>query len=139
MKSLNTHKSANAVLLLKAGEGRKYNCGKTTAIFKADNDETDMRYSVSEWWMEPNFEGVGKHQHETNEELFYVVKGTVSFFIGDEWVDVKQGAFIRVPSKTTHDFANKTNKKAGLLNVFMPGGFEQKMPSIEQWFKNEKK
>jgi len=139
MKSLNIHKSANDTLFINADQGRKYNCGKTTAIFKADNEETDSLYSVSEWWMEPDFEGVGKHQHETNEELFYVIEGTVSFFIGNQWLDAEQGTFIRIPSKTIHDFANQTNEKVGLLNIFMPGGFEQKMPSIEQWFKNKSK
>lgn len=59
------------------------------------------------------------------------MEGAASFFISDEWVDVEQGIFTRTPSKTTHDFVNRTNTKVGLLNVFIPGGFEQKMPSIQ--------
>jgi hypothetical protein len=46
-------------LLLKNGEGRVYNCGIMTAVFKADENETANKYSISEWWLEPNSEGPG--------------------------------------------------------------------------------
>ena len=55
---------------LKAGEGRVYNCGPMTAIFKADENETANKYSISEWWLEPYSNGPGAHQHEENDEVF---------------------------------------------------------------------
>lgn len=122
-------------LHLKANEGRTYNCGKMTAIFKADENETNERYSVSEWWLEPFTDGVGAHQHEENDEVFYVLEGTVSFLVGDDWVSASKGAFLRIPAKTIHDFKNVSGIKAGVLNFFIPGGFERNMPSIEDWFK----
>ena len=63
-------------LILEAGQGRTYNCGTMTAIFKADENETDEKYSVSEWWLEPNSSGPGAHQYEDNDEVFYVLEGT---------------------------------------------------------------
>ena len=39
---------AEAIILAK-GDGRVYNCGTMTAIFKADENETNEKYSVSEW------------------------------------------------------------------------------------------
>ena len=33
-----------------------------------------------------------------------------------------------------HDFENRTDARAGLFNVFIPGGFEPKMPMIVKWF-----
>lgn len=121
-------------LFLKPGEGRMYPCGTMTAVFKADENETSNRYSVSEWWLEPHSDGPGPHQHEENEEIFYGIEGTTSILVGDQWVDVEKGAFLRIPSKTVHDFANRTNAKSGLLNFFIPGGFERNMPSIVKWF-----
>lgn len=121
-------------LILSPGQGRSYNCGTMTAIFKADENETNEKYSVSEWWLEPNSEGPGAHQHEENDEVFYGLEGTTSFLVGDKWVDVKKGTFIRIPAKTIHDFANNTNEKAGVLNFFIPGGFERNMPAIVKWF-----
>ena len=34
----------------------------------------------------------------------------------------------------THDFENRTDERVGLLNVFLPGGFEENMPAIVKWF-----
>jgi hypothetical protein len=33
------------------------------------------------------------------------------------------------------DFENRTRQRAGVLNVFSPGGFEAEMPGIVEWFK----
>ncbi len=129
-------KNDTDAILLKAGEGRTYNCGKMAAVFKADENETDNKYSISEWWLEPNFDGVGAHQHEENDEVFYGIEGTASILVGDKWVNVEKGAFLRIPAKTMHDFVNRSSEKVGLLNFFIPGGFERDMPAIVNWFKD---
>jgi hypothetical protein len=53
-----------AALVLLPGEGRSYPMGRISAVFKADGDETAKRYSISEWWLEPNTQGPGAHSHE---------------------------------------------------------------------------
>lgn len=128
----------NKSIVLKNGEGRTYDCGTMTAVFKADEEETAQRYSISEWWLEPNSGGPGAHLHEENDEVFYVLEGRPSLLIGDQWIDAEERTFIRIPAKTLHDFANRTDKKAGLLNFFIPGGFERNMPAIVQWFAENK-
>lgn len=132
-----TQKHSDAIVL-QAGEGRKYNCGDMTAIFKADENETAAKYSISEWWIAPNSEGPGAHQHEQNDEVFYVLEGITSILIGEEWIRAEKGTFIRIPAKTMHDFKNETNQITGVLNFFIPGGFERNMPSIVEWFENNK-
>lgn len=122
-------------IILEPGAGRKYNCGTMTAIFKADENETAEKYSVSEWWLEPNSTGPGAHQHPDNDEVFYVLEGKCSFLIGDKWIEANKGTFLRVPANTMHDFANRSDKRTGMLNFFIPGGFERNMPSIVEWFK----
>jgi mannose-6-phosphate isomerase-like protein (cupin superfamily) len=110
--------------------GESARLGFMRAVFKADGVETNDRYSVSEWWMEPRNAGPGAHHHEHNDEVFYVLEGTASILIGDAWVDVGKGSFIRIPAGITHDFENRTDPRMGLLNFFIPGGFEEKMPAI---------
>ncbi len=131
MKHKNNSKDA---LILQPGEGRSYDCGTMTAVFKADENETDEKYSISEWWLEPHSGGPGAHHHENNDEVFYVLEGTTSFLVDDKWIDATKGTFLRIPAKTTHDFANRTNEKTGVLNFFIPGGFERDMPAIVKWF-----
>ena len=135
MKHQNNH---TETLILTKEQGRIYNCGTMTAVFKADENETDEKYSISEWWLEPNSDGPGAHAHEDNDEVFYVLEGTVSFLVGDKWIDADKGTFLRIPAKTIHDFKNRSNNKSGILNFFIPGGFERNMPSIVQWFEENK-
>ena len=50
-------------VILAPGAGRAYPMGRIAAIFKADGAETESRYSVSEWWLEPHTQGPGAHAH----------------------------------------------------------------------------
>lgn len=125
-------------IILESGKGRVYHCGTMTAIFKADENETNEQYSVSEWWLQPNSAGPGAHAHEENDEVFYVLEGTTSFLIGDRWIDAHKGTFVRIPAKTIHNFENRTSERSGVLNFFIPGGFERNMPAIVKWFETNK-
>ena len=116
------------------GAGRTYAMGPLSAVFKADGDETRQRYSISEWWLEPYTRGPGAHQHE-EDDVFFVIEGTMSFFVGGEWIDAPKGALVIAPGGTPHDFENRTSKRAGALNVSVPGDFEPQMEGIAEWFR----
>lgn len=115
------------------GEGRHYAMGSLDAVFKADGTETKGAYSISEWWLAPHTKGPGAHSHP-EDDVFYVLEGTVSVFVDDHWVDAPRGAFVLVPGGITHDFENRTDSRAGLLNFSSPGDFEPAMPAIAEWF-----
>lgn len=123
-----------APIVLLAGLGRSYAMPCMQAVFKADGDETANAYCVSEWWLEPGADGPGPHMHEGNDEIFVVLSGTVSVLVGEDRVTASEGTIIIVPAGVTHDFCNTTGERAGLLNVFIPGGFEQRMPAIMAWY-----
>ena len=120
-------------LVLGPGEGRAYPMGRIAAVFKADADETDSRYSISEWWLEPHTQGPGAHAHP-EDDVFYVIEGTMSFLVGEQWTDAPKGSFVLVPGGTTHDFENRGEVRAGALNISVPGPFEPHMPGIVEWF-----
>ncbi|MBC7778696.1 MAG: cupin domain-containing protein [Proteobacteria bacterium] len=107
--------------------------GRIAALFKADGQETDARYSISEWWLEPRTQGPGAHSHP-EDDVFYVLEGTMSFLVDDTWTHARKGAFLLIPGGVTHDFENRGDVLAGVLNVSVPGNFESHMPSIAQWF-----
>jgi mannose-6-phosphate isomerase-like protein (cupin superfamily) len=107
--------------------------GRIAAIFKADRDETNSGYSISEWWLESNTKGPGPHMHP-DDDVFFVIEGTMSFLIDDTWVDAPKGSFVLAPSGTTHDFENRSSERAGVLNFSYPGDFEDAMPDIVAWF-----
>jgi mannose-6-phosphate isomerase-like protein (cupin superfamily) len=115
------------------GDGRSYPMGRIHSVFKADGEETGGRYSISEWWLEPNTSGPGAHSHD-EDDVFYVIEGVMSFLLEDHWIDAPRGSFVLVPGGATHDFENRSTERAGVLNLSIPGEFENQMPSIVQWF-----
>jgi mannose-6-phosphate isomerase-like protein (cupin superfamily) len=120
-------------IVLSPGEGRSYPMGRIGAVFKADGAETAERYSISEWWLEPHTQGPGAHSH-AEDDIFYVIEGTMSVLVGDRWIEASRGSFVLVPGGTVHDFQNRSGSRAGVLNVSVPGAFEEDMPAIARWF-----
>ena len=51
----------------------------------------------------------------------------------ETWIDAAPGSFVLVPGGVTHDFENRGDVRAGLLN-FSPGVFEPEMRGIAEWF-----
>jgi mannose-6-phosphate isomerase-like protein (cupin superfamily) len=125
---------ARVPIFLPPGEGRDYPMGRIRALFKADGGETAGKYSISEWWLEPRTQGPGAHSHD-EDDVFYVLEGTMSFLLGERWVDAPAGSFVLAPGGVTHDFENRSGARAGALNFSCPGEFEQHMPGIAAWFK----
>jgi mannose-6-phosphate isomerase-like protein (cupin superfamily) len=120
-------------VFLPPGEGRVYPMGRIQAVFKADYEETGEGYSISEWWLDPHTSGPGPHSHP-EDDVFYVIDGTMSFLVGDHWIDAPTGSFVLAPGGLTHDFENRGSRRAGVLNLSIPGDFEQHMPGIAAWF-----
>lgn len=120
-------------VVLFPGAGRLYEMGGMHALFKADGHETQHRYNVSEWWLEPHTLGPGAHAHD-EDDVFYVFEGTMDFLVEDEWIRAPRGSFVLVPGGVTHAFKNSSGERAGALNIGAPGGFEQRMPDIVAYF-----
>jgi mannose-6-phosphate isomerase-like protein (cupin superfamily) len=103
-------------VVLGPGEGRAYPMGRISAVFKADGAETGQLYSISEWWLDPHIKGPGAHSHP-EDDVFYVLAGTMSVLVGTEWIEAAAGSFVVVPGSVTHDFENRGAERAGVLNV----------------------
>ena len=126
-------RAARKAVILGPGEGRPYPMGGISALFKADGAETAGRYAISEWWLDPHTQGPGPHAH-AEDDVFFVIEGTMSFLVDGKWMDAPRGSFVLVPGGATHDFENRGDVRAGALNISVPGDFETAMPGIAQWF-----
>ena len=124
-------------LVVSPGEGRHYSMGRMSAFFVADGDETDLRMSVSEWWLEPNTVSPDTpHPHSHSEDhVFYVIEGELSVLLNAEWYTAQPRTYIYVSGGTEHTFENRTSSRAGFISINSPGGFESDMPAIVDWFK----
>ena len=128
-----TEPSSREAVLLEPGKGRAYPMGRISAVFKADCAETQNRYSISEWWLEPHTQGPGPHSH-AEDDIFYVIEGTMNVLVGEHWTCAARGSFVLVPGGVVHDFENRSGERAGVLNFSIPGEFEKEMPGISAWF-----
>jgi mannose-6-phosphate isomerase-like protein (cupin superfamily) len=131
--SVQDNSKKRAGIFLPSGAGRSYPMGRISAVFKADGDESLGAYSISEWWLEPHTQGPGAHSH-AEDDIFYVIEGTMSFLLDDRWIDAPTGSFVLAPGGMTHDFENRSSSRAGVLNFSIPGDFERDMPAIAEWF-----
>ena len=104
-------------VILGPGEGRSYPMGRIAAVFKADESEGESRYSISEWWLEAHTQGPGPHSHP-EDDIFYVIEGTMSVLVGEVWTHATRGSFILVPGGVTHDFENRGETRAGGCSTF---------------------
>jgi mannose-6-phosphate isomerase-like protein (cupin superfamily) len=121
--------AARKPIIVPPEQGRVYAMGRMRAIFKADSDESAGRYSVSEWWLEPRTRGPGVHAHP-EDHVFYVIAGTLSLRIKDDWSQVTKGTYVVIPGGTPHDFENQGSVPSGFISFNSPGGFEARMTSI---------
>jgi len=114
-------------------QARHYGMGPMRALFLADCGQTGSRYSISEWWQEPRTPGPGVHQHE-EDHIFYVLAGTLSLYLDGNWTDLTRGSCALIPGGTPHNFENRGQVESGFLAITVPGGFEEELPGIVQWF-----
>jgi mannose-6-phosphate isomerase-like protein (cupin superfamily) len=130
---MNEALSTSKALVIAPDQGRRYSMGRMSAIFKADCAETDSRYSISEWWLEPNTRGPGTHAHP-EDHIYYVIEGNLDLFVNGEWCLAERGAYAIIPGGTPHDFENRGSVRCGFMSLNIPGGFELKLPGIVQYF-----
>ena len=116
-------------IIVPPDQGRVYPMGRIRAVFKADGNETAGRCSVSEWWLEPRTRGPGVHAH-AEDHVYYVLAGSLSVYLADDWSEARQGSCVVIPGGTPHSFANRGAVRAGFLSFNSPGGFEERMKDI---------
>lgn len=68
--------------------------------------------------------GPPPHYHEREDEWFYVLEGTVSFFVGGQWSEAQPGDVVLAPRQSVHTFKNNTQQATRMFIHASPSGFE---------------
>jgi hypothetical protein len=71
----------------------------------------------------PQGHGSPLHIHRREDEWFYVMEGTLTFWVGGEVIEAPAGAFVYGPRDVPHTFL-VSSSEARFLLVTEPGGFE---------------
>ena len=103
---------------LKEGEGWVYRYGIdfTLKASEAQNGNGDafLEY-ITKMGEEPP-----DHTHRTEDEMFYVLEGSVTFRCGEETFDVGKGGFIFLPAGINHGYTIRSEEPVRLIVVTAP-------------------
>jgi quercetin dioxygenase-like cupin family protein len=111
---------------LKAGEGWTYQYGIPFTV-KAGELETTNGAAVTEYTTRKG-EEPKDHTHQTEDEMFYVLDGALTFRCGDRAYDLEAGGFVFLPRGLKHGYTIRSDGDVRLLVVTAP----QREPS-QSW------
>ncbi len=77
------------------------------------------------------------HQHPESEELVYVLSGSGTMTLGDTTLTVEKGMALRIPAGVIHSFIVGGEEPMEIVQVYSPGGPEQRFRAWEQQTKGE--
>lgn len=92
--------------------------------FYLTGKETGGRFAQ---WLEitPPGGGPPPHYHTNEDEWFYVLQGTVSFFHDGKWQEAGPGARVWCPRHSVHAFKNTGDTPTQMILTTAPSGFEE--------------
>ena len=103
---------------LQAGQGRTYQMGIDFTVKAGERDGANgaavMEYTTRQG-EEPD-----DHTHPTEDEMFYVLEGALTFRCGDQTFAVDAGGFVFLPRGIPHGYTIRGDGPVRLLAVTAP-------------------
>lgn len=112
------------VLHVPAGRGPAVWLNGDVYSVKVGHEESGGLLAVLEASVPPGG-GPPLHDHQHEDEAFYLLEGELEIHAGGETYQVRAGDFVFVPRGTVHGFRNTGLHTAKQLLLFTPGGFER--------------
>lgn len=115
---------------VEAGQGTNYQWASDHTFVKVSAQDTDGMYTLMEDNLKDGF-ALGLHKHVHHAETFYVVEGSVDFYIDGDWITATKGACLHVPADVEHACTLSEGFTASkMLMIFQPSGFDQYLAEI---------
>ena len=103
---------------LKAGEGWTYRFGIDFTL-KASEVQDGHGAALLEYVTKKG-EEPPNHTHRTEDEMFYVLEGAITFQCGDKTFDLEKGGFVFLPAGVKHGYTIRSEEPVRLLVVTAP-------------------
>jgi len=108
----------NQPYALKAGEGWTYRFGIDFTV-KGSEVQKGSGVAFVEYVTRKG-EEPPSHTHETEDEMFYVLEGAITFQCGQETFDLEKGGFIFLPRGIKHGYTINNADPVRLIAVTAP-------------------
>ena len=103
-----------------AGRGQLFTARGNVMAFKAVAAQTSGDFSLMERTVPPGARRPPAHRHVNCSEAFFVLAGTVTFWLDDASLSGGPGDFLLVPRGAAHTFGNRSTEPARLLVLHAP-------------------
>ena len=115
MDQSDNHKKPYA---LKADEGWTYRFGIDFTVKSGEVQKGSGAAFVE--YITRKGEEPPSHTHETEDEMFYVLEGTITFRYGNESFDLEKGGFVFLPHGIEHSYTILSEDPVRLIVVTAP-------------------
>ena len=122
-------------VLIQPDEGEKAIGESASYTRKILKQHTGGAFSSLDTILKNGYLGAPPHLHQELDELMFVIDGTVTVMVGEDVVEVKAGAWHLRPRKIMHCFWNTCGKDAHVIDMFLPGGFEDYLYKLNAVYK----
>ncbi len=85
------------------------------------------RINVALITMAPGRHGPPVHEHQSEDDAFFILEGELTFVVADREIVAPVGTFVLVPPGISHTFANRGVDPARMLNIHAPAGFDRRL------------
>jgi quercetin dioxygenase-like cupin family protein len=112
-----------------AGGGTNYDWARDHTFVKVSAADTGGAYALMEDNLKQEF-SLGLHLHRQHAETFYILEGTVGFYIDGDWMDGSPATTIHIPAGVPHAVALPPRQAGKMLMIFQPAGFDQYLAEL---------
>lgn len=106
------------------GGGLSYDWARDHTFVKIAAGDSGGAYALMEDNLKREF-ALGLHLHRQHAESFYILDGTVNFYIDGDWMAAERGACVHIPPGVPHALDLPAGGTARCLMIFQPAGFDQ--------------
>jgi quercetin dioxygenase-like cupin family protein len=106
--------------IVPAGEGHLLTARGSVMAFKAVAAQTGGDFSLMERTLPAGGRMPPAHRHTNCSEAFFVLDGTITFWLGGQPFTGTDGDFLLVPRGVAHTFGNQADQPARLLVLHAP-------------------
>ena len=123
---------SNRYSFVPPGGGTDYDWSADHTFVKVSAEDTGGQYTLMEDNLKANFR-LGLHLHRTHAETFYVLEGSVDFYVDGDWMTAEPGTCLHIPPGIEHAcLLSDGCTDARMLMIFQPSGFDQFLAELAE-------
>ncbi len=116
-----------------ARTGETVEFGESLMTFLAVGSHTGGTYSAAHYTAQPGA-GAPLHLHRNEVESFYILEGTMTFWLDKAKVLATANQCVTIPRLTRHAFANTDDTPTRMLVILTPAGLENYFAELSALF-----